>query len=93
MGSIRDVVNYYNYFRVDKKRKMKEKILLWLCDYSYRIISYIFWLYFLVIIILNFLDIEINKIMTYIFWLLLGCYLGYSLALHVVNYLDKNRNI
>jgi uncharacterized membrane protein len=70
---------------------MKERILLWLCEYSYRIISYIFWGYFMVVIALNFFDKEINKIIAYIFWLLLGCYIGYSLALRIVKYMQKKR--
>jgi len=70
---------------------MKEKILLWLCDYSYRIISYIFWGYFLIIIALDFFDKELNKVVIYLFWLLLGCYLGYTIALRVVKYMQEKR--
>ena len=71
---------------------MKEKIILWLCDYSYRITAYIFWLYFLAIIILNFFDIEISKALAYVFWLLLGFYLGYTAALGIIKYMEENRN-
>lgn len=71
---------------------MKEKIILWLCDYSYRITAYIFWLYFLVIIILNFFDIEISKALAYVFWLLLGFYLGYTVALRIIKYMKEKRN-
>lgn len=70
---------------------MKDRILLWLCDYSYRITAYIFWLYFLVVIILNFFDIEISKALAYVFWLLLGFYLGYTVALRIFKYMQKNR--
>lgn len=70
---------------------MKERILLWLCDYSYKVISYIFWFYFLFIIALNFFDKELNKIVAYLFWLILGLYLGYTIALKVIKYMQKQR--
>ena len=70
---------------------MKEKFLLWLCDYSYIIVGYIFWIYFLAIIILDFFDIEINKTLAYIFWLLSGFYLGYTVALQVVKYMQEKK--
>jgi len=70
---------------------MKEKILLWLCDYSYRITAYIFWLYFLGIIILNFFDIEISKALAYVFWFLLGFYLGNTVAIGIVRYMREKR--
>jgi len=68
---------------------MKEKILQWLCDYSYRITIYLFWSYFLIIVILNFFDIKISKTIAYLFWLLLGFYLGYTIALKVFKFLNK----
>ncbi len=83
-------VDYY-ILRSTYETKMKEKILLWLCNYSYRITTYIFWTYFLFVIALNIFDIEINKIITYVFWLLLGFYLGYTIALRVVKYLQEKK--
>ena len=71
---------------------MKERVLLWLCDYSYRITAYVFWLYFLGIIILNFFDIEIGKVLIYIFWLLFGFYLGYTVALQILKYMREKRS-
>ena len=70
---------------------MIERILLWLCDYSYRIITYLFWLYFLLVIALNFFDIKPSKIIAYVFWLLLGLYLGYSVALQAIKYMREKR--
>ncbi len=71
---------------------MKERILLWLCDYSYRITAYVFWLYFFGIIILNFFDIEIGKALAYVFWLLFGFYLGYTVALRILKYMREKRS-
>lgn len=70
---------------------MKEEILLWLCDYSYRITAYLFWLYFAAIIILDFFDIEISKALAYLFWLLLGFYLGSTIELKIVRYMREKR--
>jgi len=72
------------------KEKFKEKFLMWLCDYSYRIIAYLLYSYFITIIVLNnFFNVRINKITSYLFWLLLGLYLGYTIALQVFKYLNK----
>lgn len=84
------IVDYYN-LRSIYKTKMNEKILLWLCNYSYRITTYIFWIYFLFIIVLNFFDIEISKTIAYIFCLLLGFYLGYTVALRVDKHMKKKK--
>ena len=85
------VINNYN-FRGISETKMKKKFLLWLCDYSYRIITYIFWIYFLFVIILDFFNINIGNVITYLFWLILGFYLGYTVALRVLKYLRETRN-
>jgi hypothetical protein len=68
---------------------MKERTILWLCDYSYRITSYIFWVYFLFVVALDIFDIGLGKIVAYIFWLLLGFYLGFTVALKVVKYMRR----
>jgi hypothetical protein len=71
---------------------MKERILLWLCDYSYRITSYVFWVYFLFIIVLDFFNVNMGKTIIYVFWLLLGFYLGYTVALRILKYMREKRN-
>ncbi len=73
---------------------MKEKLLLWLCDYSQRIIAYIFWIFFLFIFLWYtiFSNNEIPKILSYCFWLLLGLYAGFNIAIQVVKYLQSKRN-
>jgi hypothetical protein len=68
---------------------MKKRILLWLCQYSYKIVSYIFNLYFLIVFILYFFDIKISNIVAYLFWLLLGIYLGYTMALKIIEYMRR----
>lgn len=70
---------------------MKEKIIRWLCEYSFRITAYIFGLYSLLIIALDFFDKEINKIATYTFWLLLGFYLGFAAAFQVAKYMRMKK--
>ena len=74
---------------------MKEKLFFWLCDYSQRIITYIFWIYFLFIILYGFFleNDNIPLIMSYLFWLLFGIYTGFLLAIKVVNYMQSKRNI
>jgi len=70
--------------------KIKERIIFLLCIYSFRISANIFWIYFLVIIFLYFFDIEIGKTLAYVFWLLLGFYLGNAVAHRIFSYLrDK----
>jgi len=59
--------------------------------YSYRIITYLFWIYSLIIIALNFFYIEISKPIAYLFWLLLGLYLGYTLALQAHKYMQSKK--
>lgn len=68
------------------------KILLWFSNYFRILIFYVFWLYFLFIIIYNVLGYEIGKIPAYIFWLILGLYWGYNLALQIINYKNKFHN-
>jgi len=70
---------------------MKEKILLWLCDYSYRITAYLFWTYFLFVIVLDFFSVKLGKVVTSLFWLLLGFYLGYTAALCIMKYMKEKR--
>jgi hypothetical protein len=70
---------------------MKEKILLWLCDYSYRITAYLFWTYFLFVIVLDFFSVKLGKVVTSLFWLLLGFYLGYTAALYIMKYMKEKR--
>jgi hypothetical protein len=68
---------------------MKERIILWLCTYSYRILTYIFWIYFLFVIIYDALGKELSDMIVYLFWFLLGGYLGYTIALRVIKYMRK----
>lgn len=70
---------------------MKERIILWLSDHSYKITAYVFWAYFLFIIVLDILNLKRSKIITYVFWLLLGFYLGYTFALQILKYMRKKR--
>ncbi len=71
---------------------MKERFFYWLCDYSYRIVAYVFWSYFLFIIALDVFNVKINKVLTFTFWLLLGFYLGYSFSLQIVRYMKGKSN-
>lgn len=91
MGFNRNFLADYYSFRSNYKTEMKEKILLWLCDYSYRITAYIFWIYFLFVYMLNFFDIEISKTIAYVFWLLLGFYLGNTVAIRIVTYMREKK--
>jgi len=73
---------------------MKEKILIWLSDNSYLIIQCLFYPCALVVLVLNlfFANIDIgigNKIIAYLFWLLLGMYLGYAVALRARKYMHQ----
>jgi len=68
---------------------MKEKTLIWLCDNSYLIIQYLFYLGLFVIVGIRFFDIGMSKIVAYLFWLLLGMYLGYAAALGAIEYMHK----
>ena len=71
---------------------MKERIILWLCDYSYRITVYIFWAYFLFVIALDVFNVKLGKVVTFVFWLLLGFYLGFTAALRIMKYMRVKRN-
>ena len=68
---------------------MKEKTLIWLCDNSYLIIQYLFYLGLFVIVGIRFFDIGMSKIVAYLFWLLLGMYLGYASAIGAIEYMHK----
>ena len=71
---------------------MKESIILWICDYSYRITVCIFWVYFLFVIVLDVLSVKLGKVVTSVFWLLLGFYLGYTVALLIMKFIREKRN-
>jgi len=68
---------------------MKEKTLIWLCDNSYLIIQYLFYLGLFVVVGIRFFDISIGKIVAYLFWLLLGMYLGFAAALRAIEYMHE----
>lgn len=51
----------------------------------YKIFHNAFWLYFLFIIIISFIFNEVQKVFAYIFWLLLGIYIGIWVARKAIN--------
>jgi len=71
---------------------MKSKIISWIYSNSFKIVSYSFWIYFLFIIVFSFIKKQLTELTSYVFWILLGIYLGYSLAIRAVKYLEKERN-
>lgn len=66
---------------------MKNKILYNIAYYTHIIISILFWLYFLMYV---FFYRTLPNIYKYIFILLIGIYLGYTIAIWAVKYLKKN---
>lgn len=73
------------------EKKMNQRILLWLCVYSDIIVTYLFSAIFLYVIVIKTLKLELSLAASYFFWLLLGIFIGFKVALIVVNYLKKNR--
>jgi len=71
---------------------MKKEITLWILRNSYLIIKYTFWVYFLFIIGIDLFSIPTTGIVAFLFWLLLGIYLGYSLAILVIKRMENYRN-
>ena len=69
-----------------------KKIIYKLCYYSNVIIYWLFWGYFLLLIIYRFLVSEcIHPLMSYLFFLLLGMYLGYKLCRKAYDYLKNHQ--
>lgn len=67
----------------------KEKLVYHLCYYSHVTFYYLFWSYFIILIIIHFLGIELNTYLGYLFFLLLGSWLGSSTALTATRYMKK----
>lgn len=67
----------------------KEKIIYRLCYYSHVIFYYLFWSYFIILIIIHFVGIDINTYLGYLFFLLLGLWVGSSTALAATRYMKK----
>ncbi len=90
-----DIDGYYiadnNSLRANYTKRMKDRLILWLCNYSYRITAYAFWIIFLYVLVLDVFNGHRSITISYLFWLLLGIYLGYSLALRVTKYLRMKR--
>ena len=68
---------------------MKKKLLYNLYIYFNVIIYYLFWGYFSIMLILHILDVEINIILSSIFFLLLGLWLGTCLPFWIKNRIKK----
>ncbi len=70
---------------------MKKKNLYRFYYYSNIIVNRIFWGYFLVMAIYRFfISKDIPLLLSYLFFLLLGMYLGYKLARCAYDYLKNN---
>lgn len=65
------------------------KLIYYLCYYSHVCFFYCFWGFFLVLILLNHFDIEINVYLGYLFFLLFGLWSGSATALFATRYLKK----
>ncbi|MEX2410147.1 MAG: hypothetical protein WD607_02040 [Candidatus Paceibacterota bacterium] len=70
---------------------MKNRVLIWLAKNSYRIVSFLFWGFFLFIIIINQFDKEIGRIISFSFWFLFGVYVGYSISYYSFRYLKRRQ--
>ncbi len=65
------------------------KFIYKLCINLYPIIYYTFWLYFLAMITLYIIDVYINSLLSSIFFILLGLYLGFYISYIAKDYVDK----
>lgn len=80
----------YCFRNIEEEQEMK-KVINFFCRYSNRILLCAFLAYFLFLEGLNCLNIEIVDIYGFVFFLLLGLYLGNLIALKVSEYQRKNK--
>jgi len=70
---------------------MNKNVLSWLSKFYLKITEFLFGGYFLILIILNLMRIEIGKELSFGFFLIMGFYLGCQITIKVINYLQKNQ--
>jgi len=84
-----------NQFSLMNKEKPQVfiKMGLWLSRNHKKIVYQVFWSYFLFLIFLFVFNIEINRLLSFIFWFLFGVYVGSRLTDKAKDENSNNRNI
>jgi len=90
------ILQYYSAEKkslIRNRHRTQEKFHLWLVRNHRKIISNIFWYYFLFIIVLFVFNLDGNRLISFIFWFLLGIKVGSYLTHKAIDKNSNNRNI